>query len=48
MLNIVPTQVDKNARQISQSQRLRGTLPKPRRRQLALVLLYNTTNSSLL
>ena len=43
MLNIVPTQVDKNARQISQSQRLRGTLPKPRRRQLALVLLYNTT-----
>ena len=48
MLNIVPTEVDKNARQISQSQRLRSTLPKPRRRQLALVLLYNTTNTSVL
>ena len=34
---IVPTQVDKNARRIKLSKSLRGTLLKPRRRQLELV-----------
>ena len=37
---IVPAQVGKNARWISWSKSLRGTLFKPRRRQLVLVLLY--------
>ena len=38
--NIVPAQVEKNARRISYSKSLLGTLFKPQRRQLVLVLLY--------
>ena len=37
---IVPTQVERNARRISYSKSLRGTLFKPRRHQLVLVILY--------
>ena len=37
---IAAAQVDKNARWISWFKSLRGTLIKPRRRQLLLVLLY--------
>ena len=37
---IVPAQVDKNARRISLSESLRGTVVKPRRHQLVLVLYY--------
>ena len=42
---VVPSQVDKNARWISLSKSLRGTLFKPRRRQLVLVLLYSKTKT---
>ena len=38
--NIIPTQVEKNARRISYSKSLCGTLFRPQRRQLVLVLLY--------
>ena len=34
---VVPTQVEKNARGIGSSKSMRGTLSKPRRRQLELV-----------
>ena len=40
MFIIVAAQVDKNSRLISSSKLLRGTLFKPRRRQLVLVLMY--------
>ena len=39
---VVPAQVDKNARRINESKSLRGSIFKPRRRQLVLVLLYIT------
>ena len=40
LYTIVPNQVDKYARIINKSKLLRGTLFKPRRRQLALVRQY--------